>query len=194
MDLKEVVGKRIRQAREQLGLTQEQLAQRLGKTRNTISSYETGTRILSIAELPDLAEALEVPVSYFFEYDEFDTSEYGRLRKAFASLSPIIQHGLVLLLERAALMQMHLETHAPEMKDAFPRAVERDTIVVLKEKDAVTHFTDELSSSENKYIAFQLRISILSGREASMRERFVESGFRPPSLKRRSEDRYRDKS
>ena len=40
------IGKNIKKARSEKGYTQEQLAQKLSVTRNTISNYETG--------LPDL--------------------------------------------------------------------------------------------------------------------------------------------
>lgn len=66
MDVKKQIGERIRQARENLGLTQEQLAARIDKSQDAISSYEKGTRGIQIAELPQLAEALEVTVTYFF--------------------------------------------------------------------------------------------------------------------------------
>ena len=65
MDLR-ILGKRIREARERLGMTQEELAEKLNKAQNAISSYENGTRAIRISELPDLANALEVPIAYFF--------------------------------------------------------------------------------------------------------------------------------
>ena len=66
MDVKQQIGERIRQARENLGLTQEQLAARIDKSQDAISSYEKGTRGIQIAELPRLAKALEVTVTYFY--------------------------------------------------------------------------------------------------------------------------------
>jgi transcriptional regulator with XRE-family HTH domain len=66
MNIKKLIGKRIRQARENLGLTQEQLAARIDKSQDAISSYEKGTRGIQIAELPRLAQALDVTVIYFF--------------------------------------------------------------------------------------------------------------------------------
>lgn len=66
MNLKHI-GSKIREARENLGITQEELAMRIGKTQNAISGYENGSRGIHISELPDLASALGVPVSYFFD-------------------------------------------------------------------------------------------------------------------------------
>lgn len=66
MDLK-TFGLRIRSARERLGLKQGELAERLGKNQNAISEYENGDRKVPATELPQLAEALEVPLLYFYE-------------------------------------------------------------------------------------------------------------------------------
>lgn len=66
----EQMGQRIREARERLGLTQEALAELIGRDQHTISHYETGSRALIVTELPALARALRVPISYFFgDYD-----------------------------------------------------------------------------------------------------------------------------
>lgn len=64
------LGLRIRQARERLNMSQEDLAAAIGKDQGAISEYENGRRKLAAMELPALATALEVPLSYFFEQDE----------------------------------------------------------------------------------------------------------------------------
>ena len=67
MDIKSF-GMRLKSAREMRGLTQEELVARLGKkTIASISEYEHGKRRLAAIELPDYAEALGVPITYFFE-------------------------------------------------------------------------------------------------------------------------------
>lgn len=77
MDLK-LIGNRIRQAREGLHLRQDELAAHLGKTQNSISQYESGERAIRITELPMLAQALNVPISYFFG-DEVPEEEAAAL-------------------------------------------------------------------------------------------------------------------
>ncbi|MBZ0283502.1 MAG: helix-turn-helix domain-containing protein [Anaerolineae bacterium] len=74
MDIREQIGSKIRQARETQGLTQEELAVRLKKTKAAVSSYETGNRVIRVTELPELAKALGVPITFFFE-EEFFFSE-----------------------------------------------------------------------------------------------------------------------
>ena len=61
------VGKRIRHRRWMLGVTQQQLAERVGIKFQQIQKYETGMNRVSASRLWDIAEALEVPISFFFE-------------------------------------------------------------------------------------------------------------------------------
>lgn len=61
------LGERIRIARVMRGLSQEELAELIGKDQKAISKYELGQRRLFASELPRLAAALDVPIWYFFE-------------------------------------------------------------------------------------------------------------------------------
>jgi transcriptional regulator with XRE-family HTH domain len=61
------VGKRIRHRRWMVGMTQQQLADRVGIKFQQIQKYETGMNRVSASRLWDVAEALTVPVSFFFE-------------------------------------------------------------------------------------------------------------------------------
>ena len=64
------LGLRIRQARDRLGISQEDLAAAIGKDQGAISEYENGRRKLAATELPALATALEVPLDYFFAEED----------------------------------------------------------------------------------------------------------------------------
>jgi transcriptional regulator with XRE-family HTH domain len=57
------LGDRLRNARFRAGLSQEQLADRVGVTRLTIRNYELGRTSPSLDRLNELAFALRVPVS-----------------------------------------------------------------------------------------------------------------------------------
>ena len=61
------VGKRIRHSRWLVGITQQQLAEAVGIKFQQIQKYETGMNRVSASRLWDIAEALTVPVSFFFE-------------------------------------------------------------------------------------------------------------------------------
>lgn len=68
------VGQKLRERRWVLGLTQQKLAEAVGIKFQQIQKYETGMNQISAARMWDLAIALDVPVSYFFEGfgDEID--------------------------------------------------------------------------------------------------------------------------
>ena len=61
------LGKRLRQRRRTLGLTQQQIAEAVGVRFQQIQKYECGANRISAARLWLLAKALEAPVSAFFE-------------------------------------------------------------------------------------------------------------------------------
>ncbi|MBZ0282479.1 MAG: helix-turn-helix domain-containing protein [Anaerolineae bacterium] len=70
------LGKRIRQARERIGMSQEGLAEAVQRDQKAVSEYETGKRKLPAIDIPTFASILGVPFSYFFEgelhLDELD--------------------------------------------------------------------------------------------------------------------------
>lgn len=61
------VGKRIRQRRWLIGMTQQKLAELVGIKFQQIQKYETGANRVSASRLWDIAESLGVPVGFFFE-------------------------------------------------------------------------------------------------------------------------------
>jgi transcriptional regulator with XRE-family HTH domain len=68
------VGKRVRHRRWLIGMTQQQLAEKVGIKFQQIQKYETGANRISASRLWDIGEALGVPVSFFFEGLEEDRS------------------------------------------------------------------------------------------------------------------------
>ncbi|MDG4649319.1 helix-turn-helix domain-containing protein [Roseibacterium sp. SDUM158017] len=74
------VGKRVRHRRWMVGMTQQQLAEKVGIKFQQIQKYETGMNRVSASRLWDISEALSVPVSYFFE--GMDSAESGASAEA----------------------------------------------------------------------------------------------------------------
>lgn len=66
-DADRFVGQKVRQARRELGLTQESLSSLLGVTFQQIQKYEAGQSRLSAGRLRDVAIALNKPIDYFYE-------------------------------------------------------------------------------------------------------------------------------
>jgi transcriptional regulator with XRE-family HTH domain len=61
------VGARIRQRRWLLGITQQDLAERLGVSFQQVQKYESGANRVSASRLWMVAGLLNVPVEFFFE-------------------------------------------------------------------------------------------------------------------------------
>lgn len=55
----------LRQVRLQAGLTQAQLAERIGETQSYISKYESGEQRLDLYELEQICNAVGVPLLEF---------------------------------------------------------------------------------------------------------------------------------
>jgi len=61
------VGKRVRHRRWMVGMTQQQLGDIVGIKFQQIQKYETGMNRISASRLWDIAQALDVSISFFFE-------------------------------------------------------------------------------------------------------------------------------
>ena len=66
--IEEKVGRRIKELRSKLGISQEELGFRSGVHRTYIASLEVGKRNISIATLEKIVNALEVSFSAFFNF------------------------------------------------------------------------------------------------------------------------------
>jgi transcriptional regulator with XRE-family HTH domain len=61
------LGKRIQHAREEAGLSQEQLAAMLGCSQPTLSNYEKGKSRIYLTQLQKVSEILNRPAQFFLE-------------------------------------------------------------------------------------------------------------------------------
>lgn len=73
-------GERVRTRRIELGLSQEELAQRLGYTsRSTINKIENGTNDVVQTRVVDFANALHTTIAYLMAWDEMPGVFYNTL-------------------------------------------------------------------------------------------------------------------
>jgi transcriptional regulator with XRE-family HTH domain len=61
------VGSRVRMRRMMLGMSQEKLGDALGLTFQQVQKYEKGTNRIGASRLQQIAQILQVQVSFFFE-------------------------------------------------------------------------------------------------------------------------------
>lgn len=84
------IGSRIRNRREELGLSQDELEKRLGyKSRSSINKIELDQRNLTQSKIKAIAEALETTPAYIMGWDEPDQKLDKENLKFFDNLFPI---------------------------------------------------------------------------------------------------------
>lgn len=85
------LGERLKQAREYMGLKQEDVAKSLGIPRSALSNVEAGTRKVDAIELSRLAKLYQRPLAWFTGEDPEVGSELpkevGHVARAAATLS-----------------------------------------------------------------------------------------------------------
>ena len=115
------VGALVRQRRLELGMSQEKLADAIGLTFQQVQKYEKGTNRIGSSRLMQIANALGVPPTYFFDgapsalkvsaksqtylndVTAFVASDDGvALMKAFAKLPHAVRRSIVALIEKIA--------------------------------------------------------------------------------------------
>lgn len=87
MDTKTRVGMRVRTIRKQRGLTQEQLAEMIERSVDTISLIERGQVLPSFETLENLGERLGVPLKDFVDFQKDSSPERLRLETLLIELS-----------------------------------------------------------------------------------------------------------
>lgn len=68
MDIKQAVGRRVKELRNKIGISQEELADTAQLDRTYITSVECGKRNISIVNIEKLANALNVTLTEFFTF------------------------------------------------------------------------------------------------------------------------------
>lgn len=82
------VGRRLKQRREELGLSQEKLADFLGISFQQVQKYERGFNRVGASRLFQLSEALTVTTSFFFEGLEHSNKGFAEdVDKSFSPLN-----------------------------------------------------------------------------------------------------------
>lgn len=115
------VGALVRERRVALGMSQQNLAAAIGLTFQQVQKYEKGANRIGASRIMQIANALEVPPTFFFDgaptaarigqnnqssiryVDDFVASKDGiKLMKSFARLPKDVQRGVVNLVEKIA--------------------------------------------------------------------------------------------
>lgn len=76
-----VLGQLLKTVREEKGLLQREVAERLGAPQSFVSKYESGERRIDLAELCYIARVLDAPVAWLVERYERMVSDGGIRRR-----------------------------------------------------------------------------------------------------------------
>lgn len=106
------IGERIKKRRREFGISQEKLAEALGVTYQQVQRYENGTNSLNLENVQIIADALFVPVSYFFEPERplkvaeetaaYLPTEESKLLRYFRKIKDNTSKGVVIQVARLA--------------------------------------------------------------------------------------------
>ncbi len=84
-------GERVRQRREELGLSQDELARKLGyRSRSTINKIELGKNDIGQSKIIAFAKALETTIDYLLG-DSDNCREYSEIEMLYNKLNPMEQ-------------------------------------------------------------------------------------------------------
>lgn len=138
------IGKRIKEKREQQGITQEELASRLGyKNKSSIAKIETGANDIVQSKVVEFAKALNTTVAFLMGWsDEHLPSSKGIKINVLGRVAAGIPIEAIedvidteeITLEMAKTGEFFgLQIHGDSME---PRMYENDVVIVRKQDDA----------------------------------------------------------
>lgn len=106
------LGHRIRLRRVEQGMSQDSLAQALGVSFQQVQKYEKGVNRVGTVRLEQIAKALNVPITFFFNIDKktkeletllfVDSAFSMRLLRAYNAMDQAVARHFVSLMERVA--------------------------------------------------------------------------------------------
>lgn len=111
------IGERIRDRRELLGLSQEELAKMIGYTsRSSINKIETGVQQLRQSKIKAIADALDTNVNYILGIDSNSDKYKSYLDSYMERIKKIISEMDDTQIENALkLSQTHLQMYADQL-------------------------------------------------------------------------------
>jgi transcriptional regulator with XRE-family HTH domain len=77
----DLIGTRVKAARLRVGISQQQLGEKLGVSFQQVQKYEKGANRISVSRLPQIADALGVSISEF--YSDLKVGKKDQIATAF---------------------------------------------------------------------------------------------------------------
>ncbi len=149
-----MIGNKIAQLRKAKNLSQEELADKLNVTRQTISRWEQETVYPTLENCVEICRIFEIPVRELLE-DDFEIKDQEGLKqlKKYLNIALALCGCLILvvilLVYKNAKISQQLETSNKiienyEMKKTYKYYLDKDSVEILGLEDKYQHFTDLL--------------------------------------------------
>lgn len=107
------IGRRLRERRVSLGMSQSELAEKLGVSFQQVQKYESGANRISGSRLWDICSVVDVPVGYFFEGLEGAPGDDGK---------PLDRQSLELARAVGSIEDENLRSQIVRLVKAFAKA------------------------------------------------------------------------
>lgn len=147
------IGKRIKSARQKVGMSQEELAQTIGVTKSTISKYEKGAREPRYDQLQRIATALGTSISNLLPPDNYweDEDGIGHTEPQVVEHEGPLQRAEVV--EHSATPE-ELEALLAKLQDGKPLLLSPDKLAKLKAtpKEQVAAALEKAEQEEQGHI------------------------------------------
>ena len=114
------IGKKIRQIRKALGLSQIALAERIGISFQQIQKYEKGTSKISVLRLQQISEALDTNINTFFEAKESALQIFGPTLK-YDSTESSLHTPSLLNAEEATILKLFRKIKNKKFREGILR-------------------------------------------------------------------------
>ena len=158
-DVNKVVGQRIKQRRKELGLSQDELAKKIGyKTKGAISYFENGLRSPDFEVVQKIAEALNTDLKYFWVDQEPKKINWSkdlgkRLRELRGSIS-LNELESKININKAEITRFEKGDLSPSYNDLikYAKYFEVDINYLLGLTDVKTTYSNSNNSSNNTEI------------------------------------------
>ena len=121
------IAKNIKKYRKLNGMTQKDLAQKVGVSIAAVSNWETGSNSIDIDSLFKVCEVLDVPISVMSSStaDDFQLAPLEKeLIEQFRKASPMDQ---ITIIKTLKIPEEHFPTHILRYYDIFRKLVDSDT-------------------------------------------------------------------
>lgn len=143
----EVIGKQINKLRNKFGLTQEDLAEKLGYSKQTISNWETGLKTPRMGAIQKIADLFHVSKAYIIE--GLETDGYDKLLNVYDQLNDTRKSEVVSFAEYKLTEQNNkiisniTNLNKEEIETMAAHSPNRDKKYTKEELDAIRNFADE---------------------------------------------------